>query len=89
MAKVHVNPEEIDNFIGELERFLENLNTSTGSVNMAFQNLTTSWQDEKKDEFEEQFNELINYLRHFEENTNEKINHLRTLSDKAKEYLGV
>jgi len=89
MAQIHVNPEEIDIFIGELVRFLEDIDNSTNSVNMAFANLANSWQDDKRVQFEEEFSELLNFLNHFKENTNEKIEHLRALSEAAKIYEGI
>lgn len=86
MAQIYVNPEEIDSFVSELYRYLEDIDNSTASINMAFANLANSWQDEKRVEFEEEFNELLNFLHHFKESTQEKIAHLQRLSEAAKEY---
>jgi uncharacterized protein YukE len=87
MAQVYVNPEEIDVFISVLHRYLEDINNSTGNVKMAFDNLTNTWQDDKRSEFEEEFNELLNFLNHFTENAQDKIAHLQRLSEAAKNYL--
>jgi len=87
MAQVFVNPEEIDVFISVLYGYLEDINNSTGNVKMAFENLTNTWQDDKKIEFEEEFNELLNFLNHFTEKAQDKIVHLQRLSEAAKNYL--
>ena len=86
--QVFVNPEEIDVFINEIRIFLDTLNSSTNRVNNAFENLSSTWQDRKKAEFEEQYRELLRVLKIFEESSEEKINHLTNLSQKAKDYLG-
>jgi len=85
--QVFVNPEEIDVFINEIRVFLETLNSSTNRLNQAFETLSSSWQDRKRAEFEEQYRELLRVLKMFEYNSEEKIQHLSILSQKAKDYL--
>ena len=85
--QVFVNPEEIDVFINEIRVFLETLNSSTNRLNQAFETLSSSWQDRKRAEFEEQYRELLRVLKMFEHNSEEKIQHLSILSQKAKDYL--
>ena len=87
-SQVVVNPEEIDIFVSEIRVFLENLINSTNRLNHSFENLTNSWQDRKKSEFEEQYRELLQVLKRFENNSEEKIQHLSILSQRAKDYLG-
>ena len=86
--QVFVNPEEIDNFIGQLRQFLDNLNSEINRINNSYENLSSTWQDRKKAEFEEQYKELLRILKMFEELSEEKINHLAVLSQKIKDYLG-
>jgi len=86
--QVYVNPEEIDVFINEIRSFLDTLNSSTNRLNNAFENLSSTWQDRKRVELEEQYKELLRFLKMFEESSEEKINHLAILSQRAKDYLG-
>ena len=88
MSQVFVNPEEIDLFIGEIKTFLDSLESSTSRLNMAFENLSTSWQDRKRAEFKEQYRELLRVLKVFENSSEENIAHLTMLSQRAKDYLG-
>ena len=86
--QVVVDPEEIDKFISEIRNFLENLSDSSNRLNHSFGTLANSWQDIKKNEFEEQFHELLQVLNRFENSSEEKIQHLNVLSQRAKDYLG-
>jgi len=86
-SQVFVNPEEIDVFINEIRGFLDSLNSSTNRLNHAFETLSSSWQDRKRAEFEEEYRELLRVLKIFENNSEEKIQYLSMLSQKAKDYL--
>ena len=86
--QVVVDPEEIDVFISEIKTFLENLSSSSNRLNHSFETLANSWQDRKRSEFEEQYRELLQVLKHFENSSEEKIQHLNVLSQRAKDYLG-
>jgi len=86
-SQVFVNPDEIDVFINEIRSFIETLNSATNRLNHAFETLSSSWQDRKKAEFEEEYKELLRVLKIFENNSEEKIQHLSILSQKAKDYL--
>lgn len=87
-SQVYVNPEEIDIFTSEIRNFLESLSNSTNRLNHSFETLANSWQDRKRNEFEEQYRALLQVLKQFENNSEEKIQHLTVLSHKAKDYLG-
>jgi uncharacterized protein YukE len=87
-SQVFVNPEEIDVFISEIRLFLDTLNNSTNRLNNAFEHLSSSWQDRKRAEFEEQYRELLRVLKVFENSSEENIAHLTMLSQRAKDYLG-
>ena len=86
--QVFVNPEEIGKFINEIKIFLETLDTATDRLNKAFENLSSSWQDKKRAEFAEQYNELLRFLQMFKVSSDDKINHLEILKKKAEDYLG-
>ena len=84
--QVHANPQEIDNFINEIRAFLDSLNSATNRLNNAFENLSLTWQDRKRAEFEDQYKELLRVLKMFEESSEEKINYLAVLSQILKTY---
>lgn len=86
--QVVVNPEEIDNFISEIRFFLDSLSSSTNRLNHSFEVLANSWNDRKRNEFEEEYRELLQVLKKFENNSEEKIQYLNILSQRAKDYLG-
>ena len=86
--QVYVNPEEIGKFINEIKIFLETLDTATNRLNNAFENLSLTWQDRKRAEFEGQYKELKKFLKMFKESAEEKIQYLEVLKTKAEDYLG-
>lgn len=86
--QVNINPEEIDIFVSEIRNFLESLSSSTNRLNHSFETLANSWQDRKRNEFEEQYRELLQVLKHFENNSEEKIQYLKSVSEHQKNYLG-
>jgi len=86
--QVYVNPEEIGEFINEIKAFLDTLNEATNRLNGAFENVSSTWQDRKRVEFEEQYKELLRFLKMFEESSKEKIQYLGVLKKKAEDYLG-
>lgn len=85
--QVVVNPEKIDIFVSEVRNFLESLSSSVNHLNHSFKTLSNSWQNRKRNEFENQYIKLLQVLKQFENSSKEKIQYLNTLSHKAKEYL--
>jgi len=85
--QVFVNPEEIGKFINEIKIFLETLETATVRLNKAFENLSSSWQDRKRAEFEEQYNEFLRFLKMCKDSVEEKKQYLNELKIKAEIYL--
>jgi hypothetical protein len=49
--------------------------------------LGETWQDAKRAQFQEQFQELLRQLAAFEANATEQIPHLRGLAAKLRDYL--
>lgn len=88
MSQVMNNPEELDAFATQMLNFLETLKDATNSLNHSFGTLGDSWQDEKKVAFEEDYNELLNFLNQFENNSLEKVEYLKIKVSQLREYLG-
>ena len=87
MSGVHGNPEELRAFAGALQQFLDNVESETSGLNQAFNRLGDSWQDEKRSEFEEKYQDLMHALDSFKENASEQLPHLYRLADRLEEYL--
>lgn len=82
-----VNTEEIDIFVFEVRNFLERIDSSSNILNHSLETLANSWQDRKRNKFEDQYIELLQVLKKFKNSSKEKIQYLNVLSHKAKDYL--
>lgn len=87
MSGVHGNPEELRAFAGALQQFLDNVQSETAGLNQAFDRLGDTWQDEKKREFEDTFQELIHSFESFQQNASEQLPHLYRLAERLEDYL--
>ena len=88
MAIVDVEPDELERFAHSLQLFVDSLNDAVGNLNAAFASLGDTWQDEKRAQFEEEFNALVQQLRQFDSNASEQMSYLATLAAQLHEYLG-
>jgi len=79
MAQIHIDPDELEQFVYELHNYLEILEGSTNRLDRSFETLGATWQDDKKAQFEEIYRELGQVLKTFKENTKEQIPHLKKL----------
>jgi len=86
MAQIHINPDELEQFVHELHNYLETLQNATGRLNHSFETLGATWQDPKRAQFEETYRELIQVLRTFENNANEQIPYLKRLISIQRDY---
>jgi len=86
MAQVHINPDELEQFVYELHNYLETLQKATSRLNHSFETVGSTWRDRKRAQFEETYRELIQMLRTFENNANEQIPYLRKLISIQREY---
>lgn len=86
MAQIHINPDELEQFVYELQNYLETLQNATGRLNHSFETLGATWQDQKRVQFEETYRELIQVLRTFENNANEQIPYLKRLISIQRDY---
>ena len=87
MGRVHGNPEELRAFAGALQQFLDNVESETNGLNHAFTRLGDTWQDEKKQEFEDTFQELIYAFQSFQQSAAEQVPHLYSLAERLEDYL--
>ncbi|GAA7461546.1 hypothetical protein ckin119_04520 [Helicobacter pylori] len=83
---VHVNADELEKFVGEVKGFLETQQNATSRLKGAFNHLGISWQDSKRKEFENNFQNLLNTLERFNGLAQEDINHLKKLISIQRGY---
>ena len=87
MSQAIGDPEELDRFAQSLSQFIDTLNEAVNALNQGFDSLGDTWQDEKRLQFEEDYNELLQQLTHFEEQASEQIPYLHTLASRLRDYL--
>lgn len=87
MAGVHATPEELDRFTGTLEGYLNTVESETSRLKSAFNELGDSWQDQQRQSFEENFQQLLNALSQFKQGADEQIPYLRQLAEDLRTYL--
>ena len=81
------DPDELDAFAHSLHSYLEQINEATAQLNQQFGALGETWQDAKRTQFEEQFQELLRQLVAFDANAAEQIPYLRSMAAKLRDYL--
>lgn len=87
MAQAIGDPDELERFAHSLQQFIDSLNDAVGNLNGAFAALGDSWQDDKRAQFEEEYNALVQQLRQFDANASEQIPYLAALAARLREYL--
>jgi uncharacterized protein YukE len=87
MAGAHANPEELRNFAHALAQFNDTIENATGQLSGRFSELGQSWQDQKQQQFEEVFIQLVQTLSRFRDSSGEQINYLHNLANKLDDYL--
>ena len=87
MAQAIGDPEELERFAHSLQQFLDSLNDATSNLNGAFSALGDSWQDEKRAQFEEEYDVLLQQLQQFDANASEQIPYLTALASRLRDYL--
>jgi uncharacterized protein YukE len=87
MAIVRVDPEELRNFANTLIQFNDIMENATGQLRAHFSGLGTSWDDGKRRQFEEVFDELVQTLSHFRDISAEQVAYLYGLAERADDYL--
>ncbi|AHY42829.1 MULTISPECIES: WXG100 family type VII secretion target [Stutzerimonas] len=87
MAQAIGDPEELERFAYALQRFTDSLNDSVGALDGAFVSLGDTWQDEKRSQFEEEFNMLVQHLHQFNASATEQVPYLIALASRLRDYL--
>ena len=87
MAQAIGDPEELERLAHSLQQFIDSLNDATSNLNGAFSALGDSWQDEKRAQFEEEYNALLQQLQQFDANASEQIPYLTALASRLRDYL--
>lgn len=87
MAQAIGDPDELERFAQSLQQFIDLLNDAVGNLNGAFAALGDTWQDEKRAQFEEEYNALVQQLRQFDANASEQIPYLAALATRLRDYL--
>lgn len=82
------NPDDMVNFSNVLESYLNTIGEETERLNAAFGQLGETWQDQQRQSFEENYNQLLGVLSNFKQNASEQIPHLRTMAEDLRTYLG-
>lgn len=81
------DPDELDAFAHSLQSYLDQINEATAQLSQKFGALGETWQDAKRSQFEEQFQELLRQLAAFDASASEQIPHLRAMAAKLRDYL--
>ncbi len=87
MAQAIGDPEELERFAHALQRFTDSLNDSVSVLDGAFMSLGDTWKDEKRSQFEEEFNMLVQQLHQFNANAAEQVPYLIALASRLRDYL--
>jgi uncharacterized protein YukE len=87
MTQAIGDPDELERFAHSLQQFLDSLNDAVGNLNGAFASLGETWQDEKRAQFEEEYNALVQQLMVFDSNASEQIPYLHALAARLRDYL--
>ena len=87
MGPVHGNPEELRIFASALQHYLDTLEEETGRLDGAFNQLGDTWDDQKRREFEDVYQQLRGALNAFQEQSKEQIPYLNQLATDLETYL--
>ena len=87
MAQAIGDPEELERFAYALQQFTDSLNDAVGNLNGAFCSLGETWQDEKRAQFEEDYNALVQQLQQFNASATEQVPYLAALASRLRDYL--
>lgn len=87
MAQAIADPDELERFAYSLQQFTDSLNDAVSSLNGAFASLGDTWQDDKRAQFEEEYNALLQQLHQFDANATEQVPYLNALASRLRDYL--
>ena len=87
MAQAIGDPEELERFAHSLQQFIASLNDAMGNLNGAFALLGDTWRDEKRAQFEDDYNIIVQQLHHFNTSAEEQVPYLVALASRLRDYL--
>ena len=87
MGQAHGNPEELRLFASALQHHLDTVEEETGRLDGAFNQLGDTWDDQKRREFEEVYQQLRGALNSFHEQATQQIPYLQQLAADLETYL--
>ena len=86
MSQVHANPDEIRDFAAQLRSCGDNISEEIAAASAAFAALGDTWNDAKRTEFEDAFNDLKACIQRFSSACDEQVPHLIRLADRLDEF---
>ena len=87
MSQVHANPDDIRDFAARLQACSDNILDEISATSAAFASLGDTWNDAKRAEFEDAFEELRACIQRFSESVcEEQVPHLNRLADHLDEF---
>ena len=87
MAQAFADPEELERFAHSLNQFIESLNDAVGNLNGSFASLGDTWQDQKRAQFEQDYNALVQQLHQFNVKAEEQVLYLIGRASHLRDYL--
>ncbi|GAB4137601.1 WXG100 family type VII secretion target [Thermopirellula anaerolimosa] len=87
MTQAIGDPEELERFALSLQQFIDSLNDAVAHLNGAFASLGDTWRDEKRMQFEEEYNSLVQQLHQFNASAAEQVPYLIALASRLRDYL--
>ena len=82
----HGDYQELYLFANALQNYLDRVMEETGQLDAAFNQLGDTWQDAKRNEFEENFRQLRGMLNSFCDQASQQIPHLNQLAKHLEDY---
>ena len=86
MSQVHANPDDLREFASRLQACGETIAEEASATSAAFAALGDTWNDAKRAEFEESFNELLECVRRFTASCDDQVPYLRRLADHLDDF---
>ena len=86
MSQVHANPDDLREFASRLQACGESIAEEASATSAAFTALGDTWNDAKRAEFEESFNELLECVRRFTASCDDQVPYLRRLADHLDDF---
>ena len=86
MSQVHADPDALREVASRLAACEENIGEELSSISAAFAALGDSWNDSKRVEFEDSFNDLGECIRRFMDACDDQVPYLRRLADHLDEF---